>query len=148
MTTQSSTQPRRRVRAPFLTLTVAIALVAGLAIGVQALRSAPSADAIGGGQAPAAAVNRAIQDVTSRDENLAANTVPHAVRTPGGPSQACSAIDARARAPYCDSSQIARFAAPKVTWLACEAMDVTAYRQYCQVGDGGRWVEGSKLPGQ
>jgi hypothetical protein len=136
MAIQLSTERRRSVTVPFLAIAVVIALAAGLAIGAvgaQSLRSTTNAGA------PVAAPVSTLADPGNP------LFIPLAASAPS--SQACTAIDARAYVPYCGYSNWTRIAAPGATWLACEVMDPTAYRQLCHQGDGGRWVQGAQ-PGQ
>jgi hypothetical protein len=134
MPTEHSADRRRRARTPFLTFVVAAVVVAGLAIGVQSLRSATSASAFA---APTPSAASAIV-------NDSANRVARPRTTPVVAQQACLAMDATAFTMYCGAVQRTHVADPRATWQACEAMDATAYGVYCIRGDGGRWIAGSE----
>ncbi len=132
MAIQLSTERRRSVTVPFLAIAVAIAVVAGVAIGAigaQSLRSTTDAGAL---------VAAPVPPMADAGNPL---FIPVAASAPS--AQACTALDARAYVPYCGYSNWTRIAAPGATWLACEVMDPTAYRQLCHQGDGGRWVQGA-----
>ena len=148
MTIQGGIQGRRSVTIPFLTLAVAIAVGVGLAVGAIGVQSLRSATNTGAPAVAPVAVNppAALQGGIHLGDPGQPLVIPGAARAVS--SQACTAIDARAYVPYCGYSTWTRVAAPGATWLACEVMDPTAYRQLCHQGDGGRWVQGALPAGQ
>ena len=133
MATQLIVQRRRRATAPVLTIVVAVVLVAGLAIGIQSLHSATT-----GGALAAAPVPTAITKIR------AALVLP----TPADAAQDCTAFDARSYVPFCGYSDRTLITAPRTTWLACQLMDEAAFLQYCDPGDGGRWIRVAPSAGQ
>jgi hypothetical protein len=135
MALQPSTAPRRRVQLPFLTLLVAAAVVAGLAIGVNSLRSTANARAVAAAPSATAPIN---EELLISPVNRVSRPNP----TPIVPAAACAAMDANAFAVYCAPIGAIHAAAPRASWQACAAMDATSYREYCSRGDGGRWIEG------
>ena len=148
MTMQTATERRTRAAAPFLSLAVAVAVVAGFAIGAQVLRSASNAGAVAAAPAQTAAANGANSPGTGRSSTNGVNPLSLPAPTSDESAQDCTAFDARSYAPFCGDSARTRIEPPRAAWQACAVMDATTYRQLCHQGEGGRWIQGARAPGQ
>ena len=139
MSTASNAR-RTRVGTPLLTLLAVAAIAAGVVTGFQSLQTVANAGAVAAVPAPTPAINDPAGGGTG---TVTSNGAARPLETPDVAPQACKTMAEAVNRESCGFPRGTKYVAPRATWLACEAMDATAYRELCLRGDGGRWIEGS-----
>ena len=140
MSTASNAR-RTRVGTPLLTLLAVAAIAAGVVTGFQSLQTVANASAVAAVPAHTPAINDPVGGGTG---TVTSNGAARPLETPAVDPQACKTMAEAASRESCGFPRGTKFVAPRATWLACQAMDASSYRELCLRGDGGRWIEGSK----